>query len=122
MWSPWIVAELHRVLAWDWMRKHGTTAATEAACSDAAKRMMVRLIPTFETVDPKPPYPPPWATLTDQWDHPVWAAAKIGRADYIVSENRRHFPPLVDGRYLYEGAEYLTGLQFLALLAEGIDD
>lgn len=82
--------------------------------------MMQWLLPTFEMVNPLPPYPPAWATLGDEWDHPVWAAAKLGQAQYVVSENTHDFPPQVeDGRHQYEGIEYIGAERFLALLADG---
>jgi hypothetical protein len=76
--------------------------------------MMETLLPSFELVDPRPPYPPAWEELTDVWDQPVWAAAKAGKAQYVVSENTHDFPPSDDkGRHLHEGIEYLKGRAFL---------
>lgn len=66
---------------------------------------------------PVPPYPVAWEQLQDAGDWPIWAVAKAGNAQYIVSENRRDFPPRQpDGRHAYEGVEYLTGQDFLALI------
>lgn len=80
--------------------------------------MMQWLLPSFELVNPLPPYPPPWEALTDQWDHPIWAAAKLGIAQYVVSENTHDYPPRQpDGRHVYEDIEYLGGEAFLALLS-----
>lgn len=104
------------------MRKHGDAPASENECSRAAKIMMEWLVPSFEIVDPKPPYPPAWDHLADRWDHPIWAAAKVGRAQYIISENTRHFPPMdTDGRHVYEKIRYLTGDAFLRLLTGEIE-
>ena len=51
-------------------------------------------------------------------DQPVWAAAKLGRADYVVSENWRDYPPAgPNGRHVHEGIEYLPADMFLTLLA-----
>ncbi len=123
LWSPWIVAELHRVLTWDWIRRHGASRISERRCSEAAKQMMSYLLLSFETVSPVPPYPSPWAGLADVWDHPIWAAAKVGQAHYVISENTRHYPPRqADGRHVYEGVEYLTGRAFLGLLTTGPGD
>jgi hypothetical protein len=119
IWSPWIVAELNRVLTWRWIARHGDdlSAASEQACSAAAKAMMTILLPVFTLVNPLPPYPLPWAALRDQWDIPIWAAAVAGQAQYVVSENRHDYPPVeADGRYRYQGIEYLSGADFLDLL------
>jgi hypothetical protein len=120
IWSPWIIAELNRVLTWQWIRaSHGDLSRTnEKACSRAAKRMMTLLFTTFELVHPEPPYPPAWESLTDIWDQPIWAAAKLGRAAYVVSENTRHFPPTgPDGQHRHEGIVYRTGQAFIDQLS-----
>jgi len=122
IWSPWIIAELNRVLTWKWIRAaHGDISRTnEKACARAAKRMMELLLATFELVHPQPPYPPAWESLADVWDQPIWAAAKLGRAQYVVSENTRHFPPMGQpGFHSYEGITYLTGQAFIDLLSGG---
>lgn len=117
LWSPWIVAELNRVLTWRWIKdppphitRNDLSNANEKRCADMAKRMMELLIPVFEVVTPRPPYPPAWATLTDRWDEPIWAAAKVGNAQYVVSENTHHYPPRgPDGRHRHEGIELYAG-------------
>ncbi len=127
LWSPWIIAELNRVLTWLWIKQPrpgfapgDLSAANNRDCSLAAKTMMQLLITSFELVDPRPPYPPAWPTLTDDWDHPIWAAAAEGDARYVVSENTRDFPPRQpDGRHLYGAVEYLRGRAFLDRLADG---
>jgi hypothetical protein len=129
IWSPWIIAELNRVLVWRWIGNPPAgkpagdlSRANERRCAEAAKRMMEILLPCFELVNPLPPYPTPWETLTDVWDHPIWAAAKLGQADYVVSENTRDYPPRQsDDRCVYEGIEYIGGAAFLALLTRGIE-
>lgn len=81
---------------------------------------MAILLPTFELVSPLPPYPSAWETLDDPWDFPIWAAAKIGAAGYVVSENRHDYPPSgPDGRHVFEGVEYLPADAFMALLVQG---
>ena len=75
IWSPWIVAELNRVLTWYWIRRvrpQDMSLASERACSRAAHTMMTLLFATFELVHPEPPYPAAWDGLTDAWDMPVW--------------------------------------------------
>lgn len=67
-WSPWIIAELHRVLTWQWYDDHGDSAASRRECSAKAKAMMGWLLPVVRCVDPAPPYPPPWASLPDADD------------------------------------------------------
>lgn len=126
IWSPWIIAELNRVLVWRWINspsptrvRGDLTRANERACSNAAKAMMQILLPTFELVAPLPPYPTPWTSLKDVWDHPIWAAAKISNAQHIISENTIDYPPLTaEGRHLYENVEFIGGKRFLALITE----
>jgi len=71
LWSPWIIAELNRVLTWKWIERTATrssprsvsgitcdlTATNWGRCSAAAAAMMEILVTTFEAVDPRPPYP-----------------------------------------------------------------
>jgi len=129
IWSPWIVAELNRVLVWRWIKDappnrspNDLTDANERRCGAAAKVMMEWLLPSFELVAPLPPYPPVWTTLRDQWDHPVWAAARLGHANFVVSENTHDYPPMQsDGRHIYEGVEYLRGAAFLSLLTANLE-
>jgi hypothetical protein len=117
IWSPWIVGELNRVLAWRWIKQHGHDQASKRECSRQAKAMMSILLPSFELVAPIPPYPLAWDSLTDQWDHPIWAAAREGNAGYVVSENTRDFPPADEhGRHAYQGIEYQRGRVFLEMV------
>jgi len=110
VWSSWIIAELNRVLVWRWIKDPPPTHppgdisfVNENRCSDSAKKMMELLLPVFAVVTPLPPYPPAWEKLTDRWDEPIWATAKIGGAQYVVSENTRHYPPRQpDGRHVHE--------------------
>ncbi|HET8627179.1 MAG TPA: hypothetical protein VFL91_07160, partial [Thermomicrobiales bacterium] len=86
IWSPWIIAELNRVLVWDWIARTGDDLSrrNQARCAASAHRMMEILLPVFTLVNPLPPYPSAWPTLTDTWDHPVWAAAKRSGSRYVV--------------------------------------
>ncbi len=119
LWSPWIIAELNRVLTWRWIRMTqpgDLSAAAERACAQAANAMMTALLSTCEVVTPRPPYPPAWP-LSDPNDDPVWAAAVVGQAEYVVSENTRHYPPRgPDGRHIFEQIVYLSADAFLTLL------
>jgi len=129
IWSPWIIAELNRVLVWRWIKdpppdrpSNDLSPANERRCAETAKRMMQILLPSFELVAPLPPYPPTWETLADVWDHPIWAAAKLGSADCVISENTHDYPPRqADGRHLFEGIEYLGAEAFLARLTDGAE-
>lgn len=121
LWSPWIIAELNRVLTWRWIDHTGQdlSQANRTRCADAAKTMMDLLLATFELVDPRPPYPPAWETLTDQRDYPIWATAVVGGAQYVVSDNTHDYPPRgSDGRHVYRDIEYISGADFLALFVK----
>ncbi len=121
IWSPWIIAELNRVLVWRWIKDrtgNDLSASNEHRCSQSAKAMMAVLLPTVETVSPLPPYPPAWEHLTDIWDYPVWATAVEGKAQFVISENTHDYPPRqANGRYTHEDIEYLSARAFLDRLA-----
>ena len=129
IWSPWIVAELNRVLVWRWIKdpppgmpRNDLSTANERRCSEAAKLMMQWLLPSFEVVTPLPPYPPTWESLGDAWDHPIWAAAKLSGAQYVISENTRDYPPRdAEARHRFDGVEYLSGDAFLRLLTGEVE-
>ena len=126
IWSPWIVAELNRVLTWHWFTQvapNDVSDKSRVRCAQAAKTLMALLTPVFATVDPKPPYPAAWQGLTDPWDVPIWAAAKIGGAEYAVSENMHDFPPAGDdGRHVFGGVEYLTVDAFVAMFTGDVGE
>lgn len=117
IWSPWIIAELNRVLTWLWIRDKGTSRASQRECGKQAQVMMEILLSTFDLVDVRAPYPPAWDNLVDQWDIPVWAAAKNAQADYVISENTLHYPPVNEyGQNSYGGVEYVPAAEFLRRL------
>lgn len=120
IWSPWIIAELNRVLVWQWITertKGDLSPANERACSQSAKRMMALLLSAFEVVNPRPPYPGVWEHFTDGDDHPIWAAAVEGNVQYVASNNTSDYPPLQpDGRHAHQGIEYISGDGFLSML------
>jgi len=126
IWSPWIIAELNRVLVWQWIteRTNGDlSSANERACSRSAKRMMALLLGAFEVVNPRPPYPEAWEHLTDADDHPIWAAAVEGKARYVVSDNTSDYPPRQpDGHHGHQGIEYISGRDFLTMLLLDLPD
>ncbi len=122
VWSPWIVAELNRVLTWRWIERAGGDRSLEnwRACSAAAKTMMELLLASFETVDPRPPLPQAWPTLADPSDRHVLAAAVHASAGFVVSDNRRDFPPPdANSRFRWAGIEYVTAAAFVRRLAAG---
>jgi len=120
IWSPWIIAELNRVLVWRWITErtnNDLSPANERACSQSAKKMTQLLLSAFEVVNPRPPYPDACEQLTDIDDHPIWAAAVESGAHYVVSDNTSDYPPQQpDGRHIHQGIEYVPGSTFLAML------
>jgi len=126
LWSPWIIAELTRVLVWQWITertKGDLSPANERACGHSAKKMMTLLLSAFEVVNPRPPYPEAWDRLTDRDDHPIWATAVEGHAQYVVSDNTSDYPPRQpDGRHIHQGIEYISGDAFLTLLLSALPE
>lgn len=117
VWSEWIIAETWRVLT----RKRVEAAARAGQPMDwatlerQANEMMWYLLPVMTTVPlgGSRTLPPPWPGFKDPNDVPVWATAKLAGAAYVVSHNTRHFPPLVRGKHLYDGIEYLTAIELV---------
>ncbi len=119
-WSPWIIAEVTRVLTWRWIRQHGMEDASMRSCSRSAKLMMGHLEATLHIVRPIIPYPLGWPTLGDSDDRPIWAAAKAIPADYVVSDNRSDFPlSNAQGAAEYQGTIYITSRDFIAGIENG---
>lgn len=115
LWSEWIIAETWRVLAWRWLERAGRIDAVEwRALTLSANRMLRRLLPIMRLVSLRDyAGPAPWPSLRDEDDVPIWATAVVGGARYVVSHNPRDFPPLVEGRHVYRGIEYLTAIEFV---------
>ncbi|WP_123042539.1 PIN domain-containing protein [Cohnella candidum] len=112
-WSPAIIGELYRVLTIRQTEIHmGKGGLLDAAfkrqLSQQSKQMMLIISTLFEIADPKPPYPSSWLHNVDPDDIPIWAAAKLVGADYVVSCNHTDFPP---GRK-YKGIEYIMPAEF----------
>jgi len=111
VWSEWIIAETWRVLTLRWLGRNGPNS--EDMLAQAANRVwrliaVMRLLSIREFVGPAP-----WPGLKDTDDEPIWATAVIAKARYVVSHNIGDFPPLVDGRHVYGGTEYLTAVEFV---------
>lgn len=118
-WSPWIVEEMTRGVTWRWIRANGVSRESQENLSRVAKVAMGHLEPTLRVVSPTLPYPAAWPALRDAGDHPVWAAAVLAGATYVVSDNTRDFPPPdAEGITRYGGITYLTAAAFI----QGIED
>ena len=47
----------------------------------------------------------------------MWAAAVASNAEYVVSEDRRRYPPAdADGGHRYQGIEYMDSRNFRRML------
>jgi hypothetical protein len=120
IWSPWIIAELNRVMTWNWVRNKGLKEREQ--CSRRYKDMMSVLAGAFTCVDPKPPWKQAWTELTDTDDLPIWSTAKFVGADYVVSANTGDFPPQdASGRHVWEGIEYIQVSEFLTRIGYEIE-
>jgi hypothetical protein len=114
-WSEWIIAETWRTLALYWLSRTGEPYELERlSLSRAANDMLRRLLPVMEFVTLRDyAGPDPWLGLTDDDDVPIWQTAVLAGAQYVVSQNTRHFPPFTQGRHTYGGVEYLTAIEFI---------
>lgn len=118
VWSEWIIAETWRVLAW----RACKAGASALHISRQANRMLEHLLPVIRPVVlHQYAGPPPWPSLADPDDEPIWATAVLGQARYVVSDNTTDFPPLVEvsidsnprNGHVYDGIEYLTAIEFV---------
>ena len=50
--------------------------------------------------------------MRDRNDIPIWDTATAAGAHYVISHNTTDFSPLVDGRHIWQGVEYLTAIEF----------
>ena len=118
-WSPWIIGELYRVLMWQWFEdKRGDYAL----CAKLSNTMMEQMSAYFLVADPKPPFDQGWPNFQDINDTPIWSLAKMIGANFVVSNNTRHFPPEDNGKCIYEGIEYVTARQFLDIIGFEIQE
>ncbi len=117
IWSSWIVAELNRVLTWQWAERHGLGAEAQRRASTEAKAMMTHLLAAFTIVDPPFPHPVPWPELADSWDIPIYGTAVTAGAAYVVTDNVRDAPPPTaeTGRRVWNRVEYVTYREFMNL-------
>lgn len=115
VWSEWIIAETWRVLTWRWLAQAARSDQAEwRALSRAANRMLRQLLHVMRLVSLQGyAGPEPWSGLRDEEDAPIWQTAVVAGAQYVVSHNLRDFPPLVQGRHVYRGVEYLTAIEFV---------
>lgn len=116
VWSEWIIGETWRVLTRRWVEEAAGVGLPVdwARLSKAANGMMRRLLDVMQMVSlARRRVPRPWPGHPDPHDEPVWATAKLARADYIVCDDLAVFPPVVDGRHLVQGVEYLTPIEFV---------
>lgn len=114
-WSEWIIAETWRVLTERWFRllPRGDVPDLHRLRRDA-NEMMRQLLQVMRLVTLRGySGSPAWPSLTDLNDVPIWETAIVAGAQYVVSQNTRHFPPLVGGRHVYEGVEFLTAIEFI---------
>jgi len=114
-WSEWIIAETWRTLASLWLDRTARSSEIDGlsltrAANDMLRYLLVvmRLVSLREYVGTGP-----WPELADVDDRPIWQTAVVAGAQYVVSQNVRHFPPLVQGRHLYRDIEYLTAVEFI---------
>jgi hypothetical protein len=114
-WSEWIIAETWRTLALLWLRRSGEPEEDVwPNLSYGANQMLRQFLPVMQFVSLRD-YggPDAWPGLPDPNDVPIWQTAVLAGAQYVVSQNTRHFPPLVQDHHTYLGIEYLTGIEFI---------
>lgn len=115
VWSEWIIAETWRVLTWQWVaRAKRNDAAELRSLARAANDMLRYLVPVMRLVSLRDyAGPGAWPELADAEDVPLWQTAIISGAAHVISHNVVDFPPLVQGRHIYAGVEYLTVVEFV---------
>ena len=114
-WSEWIIAETWRTLALRWLQRAGEPFELAwSSLTQPANDMLNHLLPVMRFVSLRA-YDglPAWPGLTDANDIPIWQTAILAGAQYVVSQNTRDFPPLTQGRHVYQGVEYLTAIEFI---------
>jgi hypothetical protein len=114
-WSEWIIAETWRTLASLWLDRVARSRELEgSSLTRAANDMLRHLLVVMRLVSIREySGPGAWPGLTDVDDEPIWQTADVAGARYVVSQNIRHFPPLVHGRHVYRDIEYLTAVELI---------
>lgn len=114
-WSEWIIAETWRTLASLWLNRVARSRELAGpSLTRAANDMLRHLLVVMRLVSVRDfSGPGAWPELTDVDDEPIWQTAVVAHAQYVVSQNVRHLPPLVHGRHVYRGIEYLTAIEFI---------
>ena len=88
----------------------------------SSNTMMEQMSAYILVADPKPPFDQGWPSFQDINDTPIWSLAKMIGANFVVSNNTRHFPPEDNGKRIYEGIEYVTARQFLDIIGFEIQE
>jgi PIN domain len=121
LWSPCIIAEASRLLAWFYFKRNPTDISSRGwreAFSDKAKAWFAWVSEVFKVVEDRPPYELQWTGCpTDPWDQPVWTAAVRGQAFAVITENLSDGPPQ-DSRGIqqYRDIRYIHPRVFLAVM------
>jgi hypothetical protein len=115
VWSEWIIAETWRTLASQWLNRTLQADQLEPrSLTQAANNMLRHMLQVMQLVSIRGYAGPlPWPELSDEDDVPIWQTAVIAQAQFVVSQNVRHFPPIMQGRHVFLGIEYLTTLEFV---------
>jgi hypothetical protein len=95
IWSPLIIVEATRLFMWRWIQQHGgdQSLASRRACSVAVKTWFTQMTSVFRIAEDCPPAEDTWEAPRDEWDVPIWSAAKRCGAHFIVTANLRDGPP-----------------------------
>jgi hypothetical protein len=81
--------------------------------------MFSRLTPVFRIVEDCPPLESLWTdSPSDDWDVPIWTAAKRSEASFIITDNLADGPPKnSEGDREYDGITFMHPDDFLSLLS-----
>lgn len=104
IWSEWIIAETWRVLTWRWVQR-GLAWDDLSASANSMLDYLLKVMRVVSLHEAAPPDPTP--PILDPNDLPIWTTAVLANARYIVSDNTRDFPPLVEERTVIDGRECL---------------
>ena len=119
IWSPLIIAEVTRLLTWQWLNRHpeDRSQGAWARCSAAAKAWFTLMTTVFRVAEDAPPQEEAWDSPRDAWDLPLWSAAKRSGAHFIVTENLKDGPPEDErGRRTFDGVLWCHPEVFLRLI------